>query len=43
MRHFSVGDTAPDFSLPDHHGTLLQLSDLVRRQSTLLVFNLGFV
>jgi len=43
MRHFSVGDTAPDFSLPDHRGTLYQLSDVVRQQNILLVFNLGFV
>jgi len=43
MRHFSVGDRAPDFSLPDHRGTLYQLSDLYRQHNTLLVFNLGFV
>jgi peroxiredoxin len=43
MNHFSLGDTAPDFTLPDHAGALFKLSELYRSQNTLLVFNLGFI
>jgi hypothetical protein len=38
----SVGDDVPDFALPDHQGTLIQLSDIYEHQNVLLVFNLGF-
>lgn len=43
MKHLAVGDTAPDFMLPDHEGTLFTLSELYSEQNVLLVFNLGFV
>jgi len=42
MEHLSVGDTAPDFSLPDHLGEMVRLSDLLQKQNVLLVFNIGF-
>jgi peroxiredoxin len=43
MTHLSVGDMAPDFSLPDHEGVLIRLSDVYRSLNVLLVFNLGYV
>ncbi len=42
MKRLSVGDPAPDFSLPDHLGRLHTLSELTRTQNALLVFNIGF-
>jgi len=42
MNRLSVGDPAPDFSLPDHLGILHTLSDRYRNQNVLLVFNIGF-
>lgn len=42
MEHLSVGDIAPDFTLADHKGELVRLSDLLQRQNVLLVFNIGF-
>jgi len=43
MNRLSLGDKAPDFTLPDHKGVLLKLSDVYRSQNVLMVFNLGFV
>lgn len=43
MDRLTVGDAAPDFTLPDHEGTHFTLSDLYQTQHVLLVFNLGFV
>lgn len=43
MNHLSVGNIAPDFSLPDHAGVVISLSDLYRTQNVLLVYNLGFL
>lgn len=43
MSHLSVGERAPDFSLPDHHGVEHKLSEIYRSHNVLLVFNLGFV
>lgn len=43
MNHLSVGDIAPDFTLPDHQGTPFTLSEICRSHNVLLVFNLGFV
>ena len=43
MNRFALGDTAPDFTLPNHHGVLFKLSGIYRQQNVLLVFNLGFV
>ncbi len=43
MQRFKVGDLAPEFSLPDHHGVKYRLSEMVREQNLLLVFNFGFV
>lgn len=43
MEFFSAGDMAPDFSLPNHEGSQLRLSDLYRAQNVLLVFNIGFL
>jgi len=42
MKQLSVGDIAPDFSLPDHEGKIVQLSDVYRNHNVLLVFNIGF-
>ena len=42
LKRLSIGDQAPDFSLPDHEGQWYQLSDLSRTQNVLLVFNIGF-
>lgn len=43
MTHLALHDPAPDFTLPDHQGRLVTLSDLYASQYVLLVFNLGFV
>ncbi len=43
MKRFAVGDLAPDFTLPDHVGVPHNLSEIIRRQHVLLVFNIGFV
>lgn len=43
MKRLSVGDLAPDFTLPDHEGVPYRLSELYTAQNVLLVFNLGFV
>lgn len=42
MKYLSVGDEAPDFSLPDLEGNLIKLSDTYRSKNVVLVFNLGF-
>jgi len=42
MKKLVIGDSAPDFALPDHQGTIIRLSDIVQQQNVLLVFNLGF-
>jgi peroxiredoxin len=42
MSRLTIGNTAPDFTLPDHQGSLVKLSDLYRSQNVLLVFNIGF-
>lgn len=42
MNRLTVGDTAPDFALPDYTGTLFKLTDIYRSQNVLLVFNIGF-
>ena len=43
MKRLTVGDTAPDFALPDHRGEMYRLSNLTAAQHVLLVFNLGFI
>jgi len=43
MNRLSLGDKAPDFTLPDHKGALYKLSDVYRSQNVLMLFNLGFV
>ncbi len=43
MNRFALGDTAPNFTLPDHQGQTLKLSEIYRTQHVLLVFNLGFL
>ena len=43
MNRLSLGDKAPDFTLPDHKGVLFKLSDVYSAQNVLMVFNLGFV
>jgi len=42
LKRLSIGDHAPDFSLPDHEGQFYKVSDLSRTQNVLLVFNIGF-
>lgn len=42
MRHLSIDDEAPDFSLPNLEGNLIKLSDLYRSKNVVLVFNIGF-
>ncbi|MFU8826809.1 MAG: hypothetical protein ACNA70_04875 [Brevefilum sp.] len=39
----SIGDIAPDFSLPDPEGKPVCLSELNQHHHVLLVFNIGFV
>lgn len=43
MDRLSTGDIAPDFSLPNHEGVLVKLSEVYRTQNVLLVFNIGFI
>jgi len=43
MNHLSVGETAPDFTLPNHEGEFFKLSEIYQTQNVLLVFNLGFI
>ncbi len=43
MSRLSVGDLAPDFTLPNHAGTLVSLSEVLRKHNALLLFNLGFI
>ncbi len=43
MQRLELGDLSPEFSLPDHHGVKHRLSEMVREQNVLLVFNFGFV
>ncbi len=38
----SVGNAAPDFTLPDHNGTPFTLSAVTQTRNALLVFNIGF-
>ncbi len=42
MKRIEAGDTAPDFTLPDHKGNFFTLSEMVQSQNVLLVFNIGF-
>ena len=42
MTHLNPGDRAPDFTLTDHTGQLITLSQVTRTQNALLVFNIGF-
>jgi hypothetical protein len=42
LKRLTLGDKAPDFSLPDHQGQLHRLSELYRTRNVLLVFNIGF-
>lgn len=42
MKYLSMGDNAPDFSLPDHQGIIHTLSELYKTINVLLVFNIGF-
>ncbi len=42
MKLLSIGDHAPDFSLPDLDGNVIKLSDIYRSKNVVLVFNIGF-
>lgn len=43
MTRLSVGDRAPNYTLPDHQGRPFTLSDLYSKQYVLIVLNLGIV
>ena len=43
MDAYQVGDSAPDFALPDHEGNIYRLSELTAEKNVLLVFNLGLL
>ncbi len=43
MNSLSVGDAALDFTLPDHQGGIIKLSDLSSTSILLLVFNMGLI
>lgn len=42
MTKLKIGDTAPDFTLPDHTGKSWHLAEIIQTQNALLVFNIGF-
>lgn len=42
LEHLSIGDLAPDFTLPNQEGELIQLSDIYKNHNVVLVFNIGF-
>jgi len=42
LQKLSIGDFAPDFSLPNHEGKIVQLSKVLLEHNALLVFNIGF-
>lgn len=42
MTRLTIGDPAPDFSLPDHTGRIITLSEMLKTSNALLVFNIGF-
>jgi peroxiredoxin len=42
MQCLSVGDQAPDFSLPASDGGMFRFSGLYSRKNVVLVFNIGF-
>jgi len=43
MPRVQLNTRAPAFSLPDHEGQVVSLSDYLDRQNVLVVFNRGFV
>jgi peroxiredoxin len=43
MSRLSAGDVAPDFALPNYEGTLVRLSEVLKKHNALLLFNLGFI
>ena len=43
MTRIQQDTMAPDFTLPDHQGQQIRLSDYRGRKNVLLVFNRGFV
>ncbi len=42
MTQLSIGNPAPDFSLPDYTGKPHTLSEANKQHNLLLVFNIGF-
>jgi len=42
LDQLKTGDTAPDFTLPDHTGSEITLSRVLQKSNALLVFNIGF-
>jgi peroxiredoxin len=42
LEKLKIGDRAPDFSLPNHQGEMVQLSKMLQDKPLLLVFNIGF-
>ena len=43
MSRLVVGDVAPNFTLQNHAGTPISLSDVLKEHNALLLFNLGFI
>jgi peroxiredoxin len=42
VERLTVGEEAPDFSLPDYQGVVHTLSHIISTKNALLVFNIGF-